>query len=529
MLQHRRILALWLPRLPTDRLIRRRAKGAPESNCGAPSKAPLIVSGRCGNALHVHALEARAQRLGLYKGQPLANARAMVQPLAIIPADEKADAALLDGIADWCDRFSPLVTLDAPDGLFLDMTGAAHLFGGETLMLAHVTGLIAKQGFAVRGAIAGTSLAARALARFSPASSSEAVGHFIVPVGGEAAATAPLPITALDPDDKILRALRHAGLKTIGMVGQRLHSELSERLGKSFVTRLKRIQGAEEQPLQPRRPLPDLMAEQRFAEPVVTQDVIAASLLSLAQSLSGILEREGRGVRLLEAAFFRADGKVERIVIKTGEPLRDPSVMLRLLRQKLDALADPLDPGFGFDLIRLEALLAEETKPGTISFDHDENARRQIAFLIDRLSVRFGEHRVQRFVPQDTHIPEAAGVAVPAQDRDFAPQNWALKRQPGDPPRRPLRLLEKPEEISVPASEFPDGPPRRFRWRNAQFDITRAEGPERIAMDWWRHAGQARDYFRVETQNGQRLWLYRDGSYQQNGLKQRWYLQGLFA
>src|ERR1019366_5532312 len=146
------------------------------------------------------------------------------------------------------------------------------------------------------------------------------------------------------------------------------------------------------------------------------QDAITASLLSLAQSLSGILERDGRGARLLEAAFFRADGKVERIVIKTGEPLRDPQVMLRLLNQKLDTLADPLDPGFGFDMVRLEALLADETQPATISFDAQENARRQIAFLIDRLSVRFGEHRIQRFVPQDTHIPEAAGVAVPAQD-----------------------------------------------------------------------------------------------------------------
>ena len=124
--------------------------------------------------------------------------------------------------------------------------------------------------------------------------------------------------------------------------------------------------------------------------------------------------------------------------------------MLRLLRQKLDALADPLDPGFGFDLIRLEALLAEETKPVTVSFDSNENARRQIAFLVDRLAARFGEHRVQRFVPQDTHIPEAAGVAVPAQDRDFTSDDaWTLKRQAGDPPRRPLRLLEKPEEVIV--------------------------------------------------------------------------------
>ena len=231
---------------------------------------------------------------------------------------------------------------------------------------------------------------------------------------------------------------------------------------------------------------------------------------------------------MLEAAFFRADGKVDRIAIKMGEPLRDPAVMLRLLRQKLDALADPLDPGFGFDLVRLEAVLAEETRPGTISFDHAENARQQIAFLVDRLSVRFGEHRVQRFVPQDTHIPEAAGVAVPAQDRDFGQVDWALKRQPGDPPRRPLRLLQKSEEVSVVAS-VPHGPPKRFRWRQCVHEITRTEGPERIAMEWWHSAGLTRDYFRVETKNGQRFWLYRDGLYAKAGLAPRWYLQGIFA
>ena len=497
-----------------------------------------MISQKANNALAVYALDMRAQKLGLYKGQPLANARAMVERLAIVGCDEKADAALLEGIADWCDRFTPLVSLDSPDGLFLDITGAAHLFGGETKMLATVTGSIAKQGFAIQGAIAGTSLAAHALARH--------VSSTITPVGGEAQAMAPLPITALECDDKVLRALRHAGLKTVGMVAGRLHSELAERLGAGFVARLKVLLGAEEKPLQPRRALPDLMAEQRFVEPIVTEEMIATSLLHLAEHLSAILEREGRGARMLEAAFFRADGKVERIAIRTGEPLRDPQVMLRLLRQRLDALADPLDPGFGFDLIRLEALLAEETKPATISFDSNENARRQIGFLVDRLSARFGDTRVQRFVPQDTYIPEAESVAVPAQDSDFGPQNWALKRLPGDPPRRPLRLLEKPEEIKADFPVAPDGAPKFFTWRQCRHEVARAEGPERIALEWWRRrvggvgsasvptsdqrkAGLTRDYFRVETKEGQRFWLYRDGLYKEEGFADRWYLQGIFA
>src|SRR3954471_17676510 len=248
----RRILALWFARLPADRLLRR-----------SRFNAPLIISHKANNALYVYALEARAQKLGLYKGQPLANARAMVQPLAILPADEKADAALLEHIADWCDRFTPLVTLDSPDGLLLDITGASHLFGGESAMLATVTGLIARQGFAVTGAIAGTSLAAHALSRHAP-------GTIALP-GRDAEMIMPLPITALDCDDKALRALRHAGLKTIGMVAERQISELADRLGKNFVSKLKVLLGAEEQPLQPRRPLPDLMAEQRFAEPLASE------------------------------------------------------------------------------------------------------------------------------------------------------------------------------------------------------------------------------------------------------------------
>src|ERR1700728_2126051 len=279
----RRILALWLPRLPTDRLMRKR---------GSQFDAPLVVSHKANNALYVYALEVQAQRLGLYKDQPLANPQAMVQPLQIVPADEKADATLLEAIADWCDRFTPLVSLDLPHGLFLDITGAASLFGGERAMLATVTQSIARQGFVVQGAIAGTSLAARALARFR--------ADTIVPPGGEAQTVALLPIAALDCDDKILRALHHAGLKTVGAVAKRLASELSERLGANFVNRLNVIVGEQEQPLQPRAALPGQLAEQVCAEPIVTEEGIAAALFGLAKSLSAILERQGRGVRLLE-------------------------------------------------------------------------------------------------------------------------------------------------------------------------------------------------------------------------------------
>jgi protein ImuB len=271
------------------------------------------------------------------------------------------------------------------------------------------------------------------------------------------------------------------------------------------------------------------MAEQRFAEPIVTADAIAASLLSLAQSLGDILERRGLGLRRLEASFFRADGAVRRIELRLGGASRDADRVMRLLQEKLEALHDPLDPGFGFDLIRLEAMLTERGEAADSDFDSGENARAEIAYLVDRLSARLGPARVLRFVPQDTHIPEAQSVTVPAQDGDFAALSWPPRRVKNDPPLRPLRLFEKPEEIKVPFAAAPDGPPNHFRWRRAEFTVARAEGPERIAMEWWRRDRPTRDYFRVETRDGQRFWLYRDGLYERSGFAPRWYLHGIFA
>jgi protein ImuB len=507
----RRILAVWLPRLSTDR-IRRRAP--------SPFKAPLLISGRANNKLHVQALEARAERLGLYKGQPLANAQAMVRDLTVLPADEKADAALLDAIADWCDRFSPFVACDDTDGLLLDVTGATHLFGGEAAMLNQVKSRIAGQGFAVRAAMAGTAPAAQALARFAD-------GHIAAP-GMEAESLARLPVAAIPCNEVIHRALERAGLKTIAQVAARQRSELAARFGKGFVAEMEILLGAQDRPVDPRRPLPDLSAEQRFAEPIVTADAITASLSSLARSLSAVLEQRGLGLKSLEAVFFRADGQVRRLAVRLGAPTRDETVLLRLLNEKLEALADPLDPGFGFDLVRLEARLAEETHNAAASLDGDEDARWQVRFLIDRLAARFGDHRVLRFVPQDSHIPEAAAVTVPAQDGDFGGETWARKRESDDPPRRPLRLFASPEEVAAVA-DIPEGAPRRFRWRKALYEVTRAEGPERIGMEWWKNEKPIRDYFRVETREGQRFWLYRDGLYDQSGFAPRWYLQGVFA
>lgn len=512
----RRILAVWLPTLPTDRIERQRKRSGPRAN------APLVLVAKTDNVLRLSAVNTQAARLGLVPDMAFATACAMTSGFDAIQADETADAKLLTNIADWCDRFTPLVALDPPHGLFLDVTGTAHLSGGEQALLDAVLAAFSRQGFAAQLALAGTAAAARALARYRP-------GH-IVPPGAEAQAVADLPVEALELDPAIAHGLRRAGLKTIGQAAGRTRGELSIRFGSTLVLTLDRALGKAGAPISPRRLLPDYRIEHRFVEPVATQDIISATLRSLATSLALVMERNGEGARAIEAAFFRADGVVCRIAIRIGQPTRDVAVIERLFREKLDALADPLDPGFGFDLIRLEASLAERKPPEVIGLDTDDDADKDVSFLIDRLTARLGPHRVLRFRPQGTHIPEAAWVALPAQETPDCKRDWAADATPGEVPRRPIRLFAKPEPIEVMA-EVPDGPPLRFRWRRALHVAARAEGPERIAMEWWRHqeAMPTRDYFRVEDGEGRRFWLYREGLYGRETERPRWFVHGVFA
>ena len=511
----RRILALWLPRLPTDRLHRR------WKACGRLDKRPLVVAGKIDNALRLTAVDAIAAKLGLYAGKALADARAMIPDLAVIRANEAADAKLLEAIADWCERYTPLVAIDSPHGLLLDITGAAHLFGGEAAMLKEIHRAIASQGFALQLALAGTAEAARALSHYMP--------NAIVAPGHEADMIAALPTEALNTDLLIIHALKRAGLKTIGQVAARTRHELAARFGGNFVQLLDRTLGRKTGPIMPRTPLLDLMAERCFAEPIVTEAVIAETLLSLGQMLASILENRGEGARVLEASFFRSDGEMRRITIETGRPMRDPNIFARLFREKLAALADPLDPGFGFDLIRLSVRLAQALQAENASLDANA-ADAEIDLLIDKLAARFGSHRVMRFQPQDTYIPEAASVPVPAQHFETGKHPWQKPHGAEAAPRRPLRLFAKAEPVEMLA-EIPGGPLLRFRWRRALHNLAHAEGPERIAMEWWRHQDPqpTRDYYRVEDESGHRFWLYRDGIQGREIAHPRWYVHGLFA
>ena len=491
---------------------------------------PSIVVIKENNALKIHSLDEAAARYGLEIGLPLANARAICPHLKVFDADEALDAKTLTGIADWCDRFTPLVALDPPHGLYLDITGCAHLFGGEAAMLRLVSDLLTMQGFAVSAAVAANPVCARTLNRH--------VHGRIVPDGEEADAVGPLPVSALGAGEVITVGLRRAGLKTISNVAGRGRHEITARFGAAFTTRLSQALGQGDCPISPRKVPPDYIAEKRFAEPVATDAAIMTALSRLAAMLVTAMTRQGKGARRLEASFFRTDGVVRTIMVDTGQPVTRGEVIDLLFRERLDALADPLDPGFGFDLIRLAASRSEIVVQEQRDLDAHVHDNDELAALIDRITARIGARRVLVHLPQDTHIPERAVLPVPAQQHLAAAANavWP-QRAEGEPPLRPLRLFERPEEILVIA-QVPDGPPARFVWRRATHAVVRAEGPERIAMEWWRADGGVltRDYFRVEDEAGLRFWVYRDGLYereieQQDGktVQPHWFMHGLFA
>src|SRR5450432_2100890 len=505
----RRILSLWLPRLPIDRIKRQLCQGnAAPAKSKKSSANPCIVVAKLNNALQISALDDTAADLGFEIGLPLANARAICPQLQVFDADEAADAHALNAIACWCDRFTPLVALDSPHGLFLDITGCAHLFGGEAAMMRLMCDGLTAQGFAVSAAIAGTSVCARTMTRH--------VHGRIVRDGEEADAVRPLPVSALGTEDAITRGLRRAGLKTIGDVACRERHEITARFGAGFTTLLEHALGQGDAPISPRKPLPDYIVEKRFAEPIATEGVISVTLSRLAEMLVGAMGQQGKGARRLEACFFRTDGAVRAIAVDTGQPVTRADMIDRLFRERLEALNDPLDPGFGFDLIRLSASRTEIVVQQQRDLDANVHDNDELAALIDRIAARIGGQRVVVHLPQDTHIPERAVLAVSAQHHLAAAAQAAWPaRVEEEPPLRPLRLFERPEPIKVPFATVPDGPPHHFTWRRATHAVVRVEGPERIAMEWWRRNGQAltRDYFRVEDEAGLRFWIYRDGLY----------------
>lgn len=482
---------------------------------------PLVVVEKIKGAMQIVALSRVAKKAGLVTGVSLADARSRIPDLWVEEIDHRADAALLDAIAEDCDRVTPIVMIDAPDGLLLDITGSAHLFGGEAKLRLGLSQRLRRAGLHPRTVIAGAPDTARALARFGRTA--------IVAPDTDIAAVRSLPIAALQLPDEQRIAIQRAGLKTIGALIDRPGELFAARFGAEMLRRLHRLQGILPSPLTPRRAAPMLWVERRFAEPIGRAEDIEGTLTELAHEACARLSEHREGGRAFEASFHRADGAVRRIVVETGRPMRDPAVVLRLFRERLDSLADPIDPGFGFDLIRLSLLATEAQAVLQSGLDGHAVEADEVADLADRLSTRFGPNRVVRFIPENTHNPSRAATAAPARFNPMTSVVWPTP-DADEPPLRPTQIFDPPQEVAIRLVEVPDGPPRRFSWRRKDYEVVHAEGPERIAPEWWRPdaSDEPRDYYRIEEAEGRRFWLFRAGDYGQPK-PAAWYLHGVFA
>ncbi len=466
-------------------------------------------------AQRLTAVDRQAAGLGLAPGLTLAEARARVHPLVAAEANPAADADFLLRLALLCERFTPLVALSPPEGLVLDITGCAVLFGTEGRLRQTLLRRLTALGLSVQDGLAGTPDAARALARFGTADVSEALQ------------IARLPVQALEATAATAQALMRSGLKTVGDLADRPSAALTARFGAALTTRLARLLGQEDTRIVPLRPPAACTVERHFLEPLVQAQALEGVLGELMRELATLLEQRGIGGRSFEASLFRSDGQVRRILVETGRPSRDVATLLRLFALRIATLNEPIDAGFGIDVVRLAVTGTDRLAPAQPGLDGQITESAEIDALIDRLATRFGRDRVLRFVTQDTHHPERAFQAVPAQQMPDAATRFRLLTT--GPPTRPLRLFDPPQPIETLA-EVPDGAPLRFRWRRVLHEVIHAEGPERIAPEWWRDGPQAptRDYYRLEDAAGRRFWVFRAGLHN-SGSAPPWFMHALFA
>ncbi len=498
-----RIVSIWLPHWPIERLHGAAARGG-QSLPG--DDAPFALADTTHRGLSVSAANRAARAEGIYPGLGLADARARCPHLLSAPADPEADARALTALARWCGRYAPAFNVDDADGLWIDIAGAAHLLGGEQALLDDLAYRLGGLGFTARLGLADTPGSAWALARYGDAPLT------IVPEEGQSQALAPLPVAGLRIEAGAITLLKRLGLTRIGQLCDLPRASLQRRFpskesASAVLTRLDQALGLTGEPLKPLSALPCHGARLAFPEPLIAHEGFSGAVRRLAKQLCAGLAGTLTGARGLTLAAYRTNGTTARIRIGLAAPSRRADHMVRLLEDRLDEI----DAGDGIDLMTLSAWAVERMPPEQASFAATDRAT-PVDHLIDRLSGRLTPARVFRTVPRQSHIPERAEAWQPAiHSTQDCSLHHALK-----PPRPPL-LLEKPERIEVLA-EVPEGPPLRFTWRRASRRIVRAEGPERIAPEWWHlhmHS-RPRDYYRIEDETGSRYWVFRDGLYQRH-------------
>ncbi|ALN71584.1 DNA polymerase Y family protein [Aureimonas sp. AU20] len=477
--------------------------------------APLALFERQGGADRLAALCELAAGLGLRPGLGLAEARARFPELELCDMDRGADRQLLEALADAAERYTPLVARDGRQGLVLDISGCAHLFGGEAALCREVALRFGAQGFALGWGLASQPALAGALARHRPGVS--------VAAGEEASAVSALPIQALRIDAEERARLGRLGLATVGDLLALPRASLARRFGEALLARLDALTGRHRRPIEPRRYVAPLGRERLLFEPVSLADDILRLVRHLAGHLRPDLEARGEGARRLELALFRVDGRVERLEVRSARPLRAPERIERLFAERLKSISDDLDAGFGYDLLRLSVMETEamDDRQTSLTEEDGPGGGEALADLLDRLSTRLGEAAIFSLEPDESHRPERAQHRV-----QWLSASGAIEGEVPLSPR-PLRLLVPPEPVSATA-EVPDGPIRQFLWRRAHYRVGRIEGPERIAPEWWRaDAVPERDYYRIEDEGGRRYWMFREGG-RPDGAS-GWFLHGLFA
>jgi protein ImuB len=530
-----RIVSVWLKAWPIARLLLGRG---PSARTGAQAEAvdplqPLVLVAPGKGGARITALNRAAEAAGLQAGDLLSNARSKVLHLQAREADPAADAAALRRLALWALRYTPTVAPWSPswdetsgtDGLFLDIAGCAHLLGGEEALLRDLARRLRGFGLQPRLALAGTAGASWALARYGHAPCA------IVPDGGEAEALRALPLAGLRLCGATLSLMRRLGFRRIGAVMDQPRAPFAARFAGELLLRLDQALGRAPEPLAPIVPPPVYGAQASFLEPIASAEHVLVAATRLLHDLALRLAQDDVGARVLRLLLFRVDGDCVPLDIALAAPSRDPAHIARLIALRLERLHGGLDAGFGFEAAAIHVRKAEPMKPhqASLAMREAEASADGLARLIDRLGQRLGDDAVRRIHPRQSHLPEraealrAAGSLPPASDvlsgemKDHAPSA-----------PRPILLLPTPEPAHVMAL-IPDGPPRQFRWRGVMHQVAEAQGPERIAPEWWRRAGEAeRDYYVVEDTAGRRFWLFRHGLYGGRAAPQ-WFVHGVFG
>lgn len=498
----KRFVAIWFRHLITDWLIIRKPELLHQ---------PFILAAPDHGRMMITAASAAAQAQGIFVGMVLADARAIVPALQVFNDKPGLAEQLLKALCKWCIRYTPVAATDLPDGLILDASGCAHLWGGEQPYLQEIITRLKAFGYHVRVAIADTIGTAWAVARYGRVTC-------IIKSGEQATALLPLPPAALRLEPDLLERLQKLGLYQVSNFINMPRSALRRRFGQALLDRMDQALGREEEVIDPLLPIPPYQERLPCLEPILTATGIEIALQRLLEALCSRLQQKGKGLRTAVLKAYRVDGKIEQVEIGTNRASHNARHLFKLFENKIPAI----EPALGIELFILEAPHVEEVSPQQETLWTGGCGLESItlAQLTDRLAGKTGTHSIRRYLPVQHYWPE----------RSITPTASMLEK-PATPWRtdhpRPMQLLREPEPVEVSAP-IPDYPPMLFTYKGKLHYIKKADGPERIEREWWLEEGPHRDYYAVEDEDGRRYWIFRSGHYDVNK-PHCWYIHGFFA